>query len=86
MAVTDISISAAPLRIEDGSIIGAIASFWSITERRLAEQKLTAINARLAELASERARGIHLMHLIGLSANSVTSIKEDASDRPYRDL
>ncbi len=72
----DISISAAPLRIEDGSIIGAIASFVDITERRLAEQKLTAINARLAKLASERARGIHLMHLIGLSANSVTSIKE----------
>jgi PAS domain S-box-containing protein len=72
----DISISAAPLRTEDG-IIGAIASFIEITERRLAEQKLTAISARLEELGTERARGsIHLMHLIGLSANNVTDIRE----------
>ena len=71
----DISISATPLRTEEG-IIGAIASFIDITERRLGEQKLTAINARLEELATERARGIHLMHQIGLSANNVTDTRE----------
>jgi PAS domain S-box-containing protein len=71
----DLSISAAPLRTEDG-IIGAIASFIEITERRLAQQKITAINAQLEELVTERARGIHLMHLIGLSANNITDIRE----------
>jgi len=71
----DISISAAPLRIED-SIIGAIASFVDITQHTLAEHKLTAINRRLEELATERGRGIRLMHLIGLSISNVTSIPE----------
>jgi signal transduction histidine kinase len=71
----DISISAAPLRTED-TIIGGVASVIDITERRLAEQKLTAMNAQLEELASERARGIHLMHLIGLSANNITDIRD----------
>jgi PAS domain S-box-containing protein len=71
----DISISAAPLRAENG-IIGALASFIDITRRRLAEQNLTAVNAALEELATERARGIHLMHLIGLSANNVMDIRE----------
>jgi protein-histidine pros-kinase len=70
----DVSVSAAPLRTEDG-VIGAIASFVDITKRRLAEQNLTAVNAALEELARERARGIHLMHLIGLSGN-ITDIRE----------
>lgn len=69
----DILISAAPLRTEDGTMIGAIASFIDITERKLAEQKLTAIAARLEKLAGQSARGIHLMHLVGLTANTVTS-------------
>ena len=72
----DISLSSAPLRIEDGSIIGAIVSFTDITQRRISEQVKTTIINRLEELAGERARGIHLMHLIGLSASSLTSIKE----------
>lgn len=72
----DISISASPLMAEDSEIIGAIVTFIDVTERRLAEQELTAINARMEQLASERARGIHLMHLIGLSAQSIGSIKE----------
>jgi PAS domain-containing protein len=71
----DLSINASPL-ITEGVIIGAIASFIDITERRLAEQKVTAINKRLEEVATERARSIHLMHLIGVSANNVTDIRE----------
>ena len=71
----DISVTAAPLKTEEG-IIGAIASFIDITERKLAEQKLTAINAQLEELATERARGIRLMHLIGVSITNVTEIQE----------
>jgi PAS domain S-box-containing protein len=72
----DILLSASPLTAEHGEIIGAIVSFIDITERRLAEQELTSINGRMEQLASERARGIHLMHLIGLSAQSIGSIKE----------
>src|SRR5437773_8002160 len=71
----DISISAAPLVTED-RIIGAIASFVDITKHRTAEQTLTAINARLEEVAVERARGIHLMHLIGRSVGNAASIRE----------
>ena len=73
----DLSISASPL-ISEGVIIGAIASFIDITERRLAEQKLTAINTRLEEVATERARGISLMHLIGIgaSAKNITDMRE----------
>jgi PAS domain-containing protein len=70
----DISMTAAPLRTEEG-IIGAIASFIDITERRQTEQRLTTINEQLQELATERARAIHLMHLISLSANNLTDIQ-----------
>lgn len=42
----------------------------------MADQNLTAINAQLKELASERARAIHLMHVIGISMNNVTEIRE----------
>ena len=71
----DISVSATPLRTGEG-IIGAIASFIDITERRLAEQKLTATNKRLEELATERAGGIHLMHLIALSTSNIADVRE----------
>src|SRR5215813_11672064 len=71
----DLCISASPL-ISEGVIIGAIASFIDITERRLAEQKLTMINTRLEEVATERARGISLMHLIGTSAKNITDMRE----------
>jgi PAS domain S-box-containing protein len=70
----DISMTAAPLRTEE-NIIGAIASFIDITERRQAEQRLTTINEQLQELATERARAIHLMHLISLSVSTVTDIR-----------
>jgi PAS domain S-box-containing protein len=71
----DISVSAAPLVTED-RIIGAIASFVDITKHSSAEQKLTAINARLEKVAAERARCLHLMRLIGRSAGNATSIRE----------
>jgi PAS domain S-box-containing protein len=72
----DISMSASPLKTEGGELLGAIVSFTDITERRLAEQRITALNTRLEALATERARGIHLMDLIGLSAKHVATIKE----------
>ena len=72
----DISISAAPLKTETGEMIGAILSFTDITQRRLAEQKVTAIGVHLNEIASETARGIDLMNLIGLSAQSIPTVKE----------
>ena len=72
----DISISASPLKTEGGDLLGAIVSFTDITKRRLAEEKLTSLNTRLEALATERARDIHLMDLIGLSAKHVATIKE----------
>ena len=71
----DTSVSAAPL-VTEKRIIGAIASFVDITKHRSTEEKLTAINARLAEVAAERARSVHLMNLIGRSAAYATSVRE----------
>jgi PAS domain S-box-containing protein len=71
----DLSVTAVPLR-SNGCVIGAVASFIDITARREAEQNLTAINKRLEEFATERARGVHLIRLIGLSSVTTADIRQ----------
>lgn len=49
--------TAAPLRDEQGKIVGAIETLQDVTERKLAEQKLHALNNELEARVVERTPG-----------------------------
>jgi PAS domain S-box-containing protein len=69
---TDIPIndSAAPLRDEDGNIMGAVIVFRDISERRRAEDQLRASNAELQQFVDGAA------HDLRAPLNSVTTLTQ----------
>ena len=58
--LVDVSIAAAPVRDEEGRVIGNMVAYTDITERKAQEAELHRLNAelhsRLEELAASRAR------------------------------